>query len=227
MMLIAVFVNTIVFALLCLVVLVVLPSIVARSACLLFPKLISQLSHINIAKLSLLPFYCKELHADFTFGKTIVSIQFKDLQIILNLLDERRGLLHFDIHGLHISIEELKFPDVMASSPSATTESFSSEMKKCLARLISFQFVEISFEVKMADTDHVVVQGIADRLTVFTSRSNESSSHVLVHLEFLHGGLSIHQAENLVFSYQGILALADVHYQVFSRRMLAYLNTKG
>ena len=227
-MFVAIVVNTIVFALLCLLVLVVLPSIVARCACLAFPKLLPQFSPlINISKLSLLPFYCKDLQADFTFGTTIVSIHFKDLQITLNLMDEKRGLIHFDITGLHISILELEFPDVMASSPSATSESFGSEVKKWLARLISFQFVEISFEVKMAHTDNVIVQGIADKLSLTTTRSNQSSSHVLIHLEFINGGLMITQSEHLVFSYQGILALADIHYQVFSRRMLAYLNTKG
>lgn len=220
-------VNVVVFAVLCLLILVVLPTLLARCIAILLPIAFPSLTLINIAKLSLLPTYCKDLHAIYQLGSTLISIQFKELRIVLRLFDDTSGLCHIDIYGLHISITGLRFPDVMASSPSDKSESLNSEVKKVLARLISFQLCEISFDIKMADTKDIAIQGVADKMSITTSRSVESSSHVLINTLIQNGSLMITEEDQLVFSYEGQLASADIHYQVFSRRMIVDLNTQG
>ena len=213
---------------LCLLFILFLPNLTAYLLCYILPSLSPSLTLLEISSFSCLPLSCSHFLAHVLFHTTLISVSFESCRVEINLLQPGRGLFLIDIHRLHISVENLQFSDAMASSVSPTEESSSSKLRKFILKLISISIREISFDVKVAKADQLLVSGSAqDFIIVTSSSSSQDSSYVLIEVNIREGELTFAQLGSVFCAYSNEKSVISVDYQVFSRKMIVMGALKG
>lgn len=172
---------------------------------------------VSMSSLSLLPLYIKSLAASLSLGASLsISVSLASFVIRLNLVETNKSLICIEINGLCIYLKGLRWAAAMESSPSASEESISSELKKLVIRAVSVTLQDLSVDVEFLDSDALRVHATAENILVNTGGSSEGSSCVGVAVRITGGTLCIRRDDELIFNYEGKCCEVSVDYQVLS-----------